>query len=102
MAGEARGDLDRGRRGLCMAGSIRGSYPRSRGSDRPDEAKGFSKRGRGIVGLRESFDLNSSMDDWRSVIRLSNFEMSDGFRSGLEFMERGGLDRELGWLDTAE
>lgn len=99
-AEEARGDLDRGRRGVCIAGSMRGSYPCPRGCDRPPEAKGFSKRGRGSVGLREPLiGLNSSMDDWRSLIRLSNFERSDGFRPALELTERAGLERELGWLD---
>lgn len=35
-------------------------------------------------------------------MRLSNFEVSDGFRSGLDLKEREGLDRELGWVDTAD
>ncbi len=38
------------------------------------------------------------MEDWRSDIRLSKPEVSDGFLLDLDARDLGGLVRELDWL----
>jgi hypothetical protein len=55
---------------------------------------GGNFRGATVGGL----GLMSSIDDWRSDIRLSKPEVSDAFLPDRDDKDLGGLVRELAWL----